>query len=231
MKVFRTVLLSAALLGCISLVATAQDWDRDRDHDRDRDRDRQSGWYNNNGYNNQAAYQQGLHDGREDSQHNRVKDHHRKWNGNDRAAYDAGYRAGQQSAYRNGRYYPNGGYYPNQPVYNGPYNNGPYNNGPYNNGPYNNGPYYGNGGYYGNNGMQVAQQYGYQDGVNEGSNDRATGHSFRPTHDRGYQLATNGYQPQFGSKQQYQQWYRQAYEQGYNRGYNSNMPPPAGWHR
>jgi hypothetical protein len=110
-------------------------------------------------------------------------------------------------AYCNG--YPNPNYRGNN---NG--NNGNY----YPNGTYNGG-YYGNGNGY-NNGAQVAQQYGYNDGLREGADDRANGHSYRATSDTGYRLATNGYQAQFGSRDQYKQWYRQAYEQGYQQGYN-----------
>ena len=36
--------------------------------------------------------------------------------------------------------------------------------------------------------------WGYQDGFNDGSRDRATGHSFRPTHDSNYKHA-----PEYGA--------------------------------
>jgi hypothetical protein len=119
-------------------------------------------------------------------------------------------------AYCNGQPNPNyrgnnnGGYYGN--------NGNSYPNGTYNG----NGGYYGNGYGYNNNGAQVAQQNGYNDGLREGSDDRANGHSYRATNDPGYRMATNGYQAQFGSRDQYKQWYRQAYEQGYQQGYNGN---------
>lgn len=95
---------------------------------------------------------------------------------------------------------------------------------------------YGNGGYYGGDrgyggyggyGANAAQQYGYQDGVNDGRNDRATGHSFRPTHDSNYKHADRGYDPRFGYVNQYKASYRQAYEQGYQQGYNGG----GGWWR
>ena len=129
---------------------------------------------------------------------------------------------------QHGSYGQNGTYqqYPNQyPNSTSRYPNGTYPNGTYRypNGTYPNGTsgtYGRNGGYC--NGMSAAQQFGYQDGVNEGANDRATGHSFRPTHDRGYQLATNGCQAQFGSREQYKAAYRQAYQQGYQQGFNGN---------
>jgi hypothetical protein len=112
------------------------------------------------------------------------------------------------------RYGNNNGYYGNNNgYYNGQYGRYPYgrNNGYYGNGQYG---YYGRGGY----GNQAAQ-IGYRDGVNDGRNDRATGHSFRPTQDSSYRHASNGYNGAYGSKGAYQQDYRQAYEQGYQAGY------------
>jgi hypothetical protein len=121
-------------------------------------------------------------------------------------------------------------------------NNGYYNNGRYNNGTYNNGRYYGNGGYYGNNGgyygnnggygrsnsgyygrggMNQASQIGRQDGIRDGQNDRATGHSYRPTQDDNYRNASRGYSSVMGDKNQYKSIYRQGYQQGYQQGYGS----------
>jgi hypothetical protein len=34
-----------------------------------------------------------------------------------------------------------------------------------------------------NGGARQAEDVGYRDGINDGRNDRSTGHSFRPTHD------------------------------------------------
>lgn len=68
--------------------------------------------------------------------------------------------------------------------------------------------------------MNQAQNIGYQDGLNDGSNDMRTGHSFRPTHDDNYKNADRGYSSSFGDKNQYKQLYRQGYESGYQRGYN-----------
>jgi hypothetical protein len=60
--------------------------------------------------------------------------------------------------------------------------------------------------------------WGYQDGVNDGSHDRATGHSFRPTHDSNYKHA-----PQYGhppiNRDEYKNLYREAYVHGYEKGY------------
>src|SRR5438034_5090257 len=68
----------------------------------------------------------------------------------------------------------------------------------------------GNSGYY-NRGYQAARQYGYQDGLNDGSNDRRTGHSFRPTQDSNYKHGDRGYSSSYGDKNQYKSEYRQSY--------------------
>jgi hypothetical protein len=65
------------------------------------------------------------------------------------------------------------------------------------------------------------RRFGYQDGYNDGVNDRRTGHSFRPTHDDSYHHADRGYYPGFGSKNYYKQIYREGYEQGYRQGYDN----------
>ena len=75
-------------------------------------------------------------------------------------------------------------------------------------------------GYYRNDRAAAnAREFGYQDGLNDGRNDRSTGHSFRPTHDSNFKHADRGY---YGSmdKNYYKQLYREAYENGYQRGYD-----------
>lgn len=64
-----------------------------------------------------------------------------------------------------------------------------------------------------------ARNYGYQDGFNDGRNDRFTGHSFRPEHDSNFKHADRGY---YGGidRNYYKQIYREAYENGYQRGYD-----------
>jgi len=69
--------------------------------------------------------------------------------------------------------------------------------------------------------MGQAQQIGYQDGLRHGQSDRATGHSYRPSHDDDYRNASRGYSSASGSKDQYKAIYRQGYEQGYRQGYGS----------
>jgi hypothetical protein len=63
-----------------------------------------------------------------------------------------------------------------------------------------------------------AAHWGYQDGFADGSHDRATGHSFRPTHDSAYKHA-----PEYGHppirRDEYKNIYREAYVRGYEKGY------------
>src|SRR5436853_195627 len=68
-------------------------------------------------------------------------------------------------------------------------------------------------------GASQAQEIGNQDGLNDGSNDRATGHSYRPTEDSNYRHANRGWNSGTIDRDSYSQSYRQAYMQGYQRGY------------
>ena len=152
------------------------------------------------------AYQQGVRDGQWDNDHG-PQNRNRYWrNPADaqayRDGYNSAYRGNNAGNYRNGRRDRDWDHDRDR------YRRGGWGNG--------NGGYgYGNGGY--NNGGGYAQQ-GYIDGVNDGSHDRQTGHSFRPTEWAGYRHADRGYNGQ-GSKDQYKAAYRQAYMQGYQRGY------------
>jgi hypothetical protein len=67
----------------------------------------------------------------------------------------------------------------------------------------------------------VATQNGFQDGANDGLQDRQAGHSSRATKHRTYGRGSRGYEESFGSKDQFKASYRQAYIQGYEKGYNS----------
>jgi len=60
--------------------------------------------------------------------------------------------------------------------------------------------------------------WGYQDGFNDGSHDRAAGHSFRPTHDSAYKRAPEYGRPQI-NRDEYKNIYREAYVRGYEKGY------------
>jgi hypothetical protein len=63
-----------------------------------------------------------------------------------------------------------------------------------------------------------AAHWGYRDGFTDGSHDRATGHSFRPTHDGAYKLAPEYGQSPLG-RDEYKTIYREAYVRGYEKGY------------
>lgn len=160
--------------------------------DRDHDHD---GRYNNGNYQNSAAYQQGYKDGVWDTQHG-PQQRSRNWkNDYDAQAYRQGYNAGYRGT----------GAYNNNGRYNGRYDN----RGSYG---------YGNSGYSGYGNRAYSQQ-GLIDGQNDGSRDRQTGHSFRPTEQPGWKHADRGYPGGNISKEQYKQIYRDAYMQGYQRGY------------
>jgi hypothetical protein len=185
------------------------------------------------------AYNNGYKDGVWDRQHNNPFQYrpHRIADQMNQRAYEQGYSAGYG---QNGRYAQNGGVWNRGGGYgdgdgdaddrggqrhhrnggwgNNGNGNGGYGNGPYNNGPYNNSGVWGNRGGYGQNGNQ-AYSYGYQDGVMDGRNDRATGHSYRPTQGDRYKHANTGWNGQM-SRDQFVQQYRQGYTQGYQQGYN-----------
>jgi len=66
----------------------------------------------------------------------------------------------------------------------------------------------------------LATQNGFQDGANQGLQDRQAGHSSRATKHHDYKRGDRGYSSSFGSKEQFKASYRQAYIQGYEKGYN-----------
>jgi hypothetical protein len=66
----------------------------------------------------------------------------------------------------------------------------------------------------------LATQNGFQDGANQGLQDRQAGHSSRATKHHDYKEGDRGYSSSFGSKEQFKASYRQAYIQGYEKGYN-----------
>jgi hypothetical protein len=146
------------------------------------------------------AYQEGFRRGQEDARHNRRFDpDDSRWRErDDRQAYRSGYERGfrQYSCYNNGGWGRDGDR--DRGIYGGR----------------------GNGGY-GGYGVNAAQQYGYQDGINDGARDRRSGHSNRPTQDGNYKHADHGYNSSYGDRNYYKQAYRQAYERGYQEGYIS----------
>jgi hypothetical protein len=74
-----------------------------------------------------------------------------------------------------------------------------------------------------------AKDFGYQDGFNDGQNDRLTGHSYRPTHDDNFKHADRGFSRGYGDRNYYKEIYRRAYEDGYDRGYNSSRYRRRSW--
>ncbi len=142
------------------------------------------------GWGDQRAYRDGYEKGIFDRQHDRKGD-----------ADEDDYRGGDHKMYKQGYWAGYNGY--------GSYSNNGYGNRGYNG--YNG---YGNGGY------SNAAQLGFQDGLREGQNDRATGHSFRPTHSEKYEDADTGYNSAYGNRQDYKNLYRSGYQRGYDQGWN-----------
>jgi hypothetical protein len=66
---------------------------------------------------------------------------------------------------------------------------------------------------------QQAGQSGYEDGLIAGRTDVHDGKDFRPEHGESYEHAVHGWNPDMGSKDEFQQLYRQAYVRGYQAGY------------
>ncbi len=191
MKKLSLLVLSAALTVGIALPASAQNWQR-HGYDRwdDRDHDRDHDRNRSDAY--RDGYRQGLYDA-EHRGHSQRPDRWRK--GHDRHDWDSGYQDGFRS-WRDRRSDDRGPYNPGNPGYPGYPGRGP------------------NGGY-----QNAARDVGYQDGVNDGTRDRQTGHSFRPTEQQAYKNADHNYNSAYGDKQTYKNNYRQAYTQGYQIGY------------
>jgi hypothetical protein len=66
----------------------------------------------------------------------------------------------------------------------------------------------------------VAAQNGFQDGANDGLQDRQGGKSPHATKRENYEHGNRGYNSSLGAKDQYKASYRQAYIEGYQQGYN-----------
>lgn len=72
---------------------------------------------------------------------------------------------------------------------------------------------------YTNEGMTVAEQYGYEDGLNDGADAGRERDAYHPENSGDWQKGTNGYEDRFGNKKAYRQAYREAYLEGYRDGY------------
>lgn len=73
---------------------------------------------------------------------------------------------------------------------------------------------------YTNEGMNVAEQYGYEDGLKDGADAGRERDAYHPENSGDWQKGTNGYEDRFGSKKAYRQAYRDAYLEGYREGYH-----------
>jgi len=67
--------------------------------------------------------------------------------------------------------------------------------------------------------VEHARRAGFQDGVTDGERDRATGHSFRPTHSDRYEDARDHGDRDGLRRDDFKNLYREAYLRGYQRGY------------
>lgn len=72
---------------------------------------------------------------------------------------------------------------------------------------------------YTDEGMTVAEQYGYEDGLNDGADAGRERDAYHPENSGDWQKGTNGYEDRFGNKKAYRQSYREAYLEGYRDGY------------
>jgi hypothetical protein len=198
MRHMKAMLLGAALMAGTTTLAVAQSVVPV-----------QWGWGQRDNDDRQA-FRDGLNQGQSDARHNRrFNPNNNRWRErDDREAYRSGYERGfqqQSGGYRNDRDRDGDWDRDRGNIGRGGYGG------------------YGGGGY----GSNAARQYGFQDGINDGSRDRRTGHSNRPTQDSNYKHADRGYNSSFGDKNYYKQSYRQAYESGYQQGYNGG----GGWRR
>jgi hypothetical protein len=82
-----------------------------------------------------------------------------------------------------------------------------------------NNDYYRRNGGYGYNVYQIAQQNGYQAGLNTGASDAQRRQSYNPRRSHYYKDGDSGYSSSYGSKGQYKQVFRDAFMQGYDQGY------------
>ena len=67
---------------------------------------------------------------------------------------------------------------------------------------------------------QTALNAGYNEGIQEGRNDRRRGDYFNFTDESDYRSATKDYSLRLGDRSLYQRFFRQGFENGYRDGYN-----------
>jgi hypothetical protein len=76
---------------------------------------------------------------------------------------------------------------------------------------------YGRGGY--GNVYRIAQDRGYQDGLNTGANDARRGQNYDPQRSHYYRNANYGYDSSYGNREAYRQAYRSGFVSGYREGF------------
>ena len=97
---------------------------------------------------------------------------------------------------------------------------GYYDNNVYNNGGYNNDNYGNYGGSY--QLRQTALNAGYNNGLEEGREDRNRNERFNYTDEGDYRSANKDYSSRLGDRGTYQRYFREAFQRGYRDGYQGN---------
>jgi hypothetical protein len=191
---------------------------------------RNASWtYQNGGYdrdddrysqNNRAAYQDGMRQGRYDAEHRlSSRPYESRWRGNDdRRAYSSGY----IRAYRDVQDYRDHGRdwdrdHDRDRDHDADHDRDRDHVGDRDRVPVTNG--YGQGSNYYRN---MAKQTGYQDGQKDGTHDKQSGHSFRPTQMDNYKSADRGFRDDMGDINSYKLAYREGYSSGYKNGWDTN---------
>lgn len=167
-----------------------------------------------NGY--RDGLEQGAKDGRDRNRYRpedsgRYKDATRGYRSEygNKDAYKQAYRDGFLRGYEQGfRQYTYGGS-TNDPYY----RNDPYGRG---NDPYGRAGDYGYGRY---DIYQVAQDQGYRDGYQRGTEDARDGDRYNPEGTSQYKNADRGYRSEYGNKEEYKRIYRDAFRRGYDEAY------------
>lgn len=204
----RSLLLAVLGIAGIAVTASAQEVreynQRETEHrnvvgqnwDDRRDRDDRWGRDGRMDREDRQAYRDGYRDGRTDAQsRRRAKPRPGHWRGDERRAYLEGYEDGLRGRTRDWRDRNDDGY-PDRGR--------------------------GNDGWYGRDRdvyRSPAYRFGAGDGEWAANVDRTQRKGYHPTDSHNYNKADRGYDPRFGSKDDYKRVYRQAYREAYDRTY------------
>lgn len=211
MKLLKNTAWMFALAIALTVIGTPQPLvaqsEQGMEHGRGHSKDRRGHDQDDKDFTRNPNYQRGVTQGQKDGSRNRTQRYRETFNNDwDRRAYQAGYDKGFQDSRTEYSNRPNDGAYRRG----GPY--GQYGRNSQN-------PQNGQYGQYGSNNQ--AAQMGAQDGLNDGRNDRAAGHSNRPTEGDNYKNALRGYNSGLGGEGAYKAAYRQAYGPAYQQGYSN----------